>query len=80
MICSVLSLNRYFRTKTQGSRSLVFFVYVHVMVVVCWGNGKPWTTTAAYLLNYYLLSSRIAPAQRTQDDTHYQVYLTWSRE
>ena len=68
-----------FPNQTQGSQSLVFYIYVYVMVVVCWGNGKPWTTTAACLLNYYLLSSRLSPAQRTQDDTPYQVYFTWSR-
>ena len=62
-------------------KTIAGILYVYVIVVVCWGNGKPWTTTAAYLLYYQVLtlSSRLAPAQRTQDDTHYQVYFTWSR-
>ena len=77
MICAVFSQQNFPNHNTR--KTIAGILYVYVMVLVCWGNGKPWTTTAACLLNYYLLSSRLSPAQRTQDDTPYQVDFTWSR-
>ena len=77
MICAVFSQQNFPNHNTR--KTIAGILYVYVMVLVCWGNGKPWTTTATYLLKYYLLSSRLAPAQRTQHNTHSQVYFTWSR-
>ena len=77
MICAVFSQQNFPNHNTR--KTIAGILYVYVMVLVCWGNGKPWTTTATYLLKYYLLSSRLAPAQRTQHNAHSQVYFTWSR-
>ena len=49
----------------------------YVMVVVYWGEGEIMDIDSSYY--DYVLSSRLAPAQKTQDDTPYQVYFTWPR-
>ena len=48
MFCDVFCKQNFPNQKTR--KTIALYVYVYVMVVVSWGNGKPWTTTAAYLL------------------------------
>ena len=47
--CAVFSKRNFPNQNTKEANRW----YVYLMVVVSWGDGKLWTTTAAYLLYHY---------------------------